>query len=308
MKLKTISELLDSYKSNNNKIFGEKLIFKGIEGKDVYNITAPFEDDGDLVIAGRVENRNCEQSKVKFFINRDGVWRPRANTVEFDLQDPFVTLIDGELIFGGVEIYPHPVIKGMLGYKTVFYRGQNINSLKKFTEGPEMMKDIRLVKLINGEIGVFTRPQGEAGRGGEIGFTKIKSLEELNSDVISMTPLLEGQFANGEWGGSNQIHILKNGLLGVLGHIACFDNEGNRHYYSMAFTFNANTKEASEIKIIAVRSDLPIGEAKRPDLKDVIFSGGLVRLKNGKAELYLGASDAEAYKVIIDDPFVEYER
>ncbi|HBF77939.1 MAG TPA: hypothetical protein DEF85_07350 [Clostridiaceae bacterium] len=308
MKLKTISELLDSYKSNNNKIFGEKLIFKGIEGKDVYNITAPFEDDGDLVIAGRVEDRNCEQSKVKFFINRDGVWIPRTNTVEFDLQDPFVTLIDSELIFGGVEIHPHPIIKGASGYKTVFYRGQNINSLKKFTEGPEMMKDIRLVKLINGEIGVFTRPQGEAGKRGKIGFTKIKSLEELNSDVISMTPLLEGQFADDEWGGPNQIHILENGLLGILGHIACFDNEGNRHYYSMVFAYNADTDEASEIKIIAARSDLPRGEAKRPDLEDVIFSGGLVRLKNGKAELYLGASDAEAYKAIIDDPFAEYER
>ncbi len=170
------------------------------------------------------------------------------------------------------------------------------------------MKDIRLVKLINGEIGVFTRPQGEAGKRGKIGFTKIKSLEELNSDVISMTPLLEGQFADDEWGGPNQIHILENGLLGILGHIACFDNEGNRHYYSMVFAYNADTDEASEIKIIAARSDLPRGEAKRPDLEDVIFSGGLVRLKNGKAELYLGASDAEAYKAIIDDPFAEYER
>jgi len=45
------------------------------------------------------------------------------------------------------------------------------------------------------------------------------------------------------------------------------------------------------------------GESKRPDLMDVVFSGGLVRDGQGKARLYAGISDAEAQVMTIDDPF-----
>ena len=55
--------------------------------------------------------------------------------------------------------------------------------------------------------------------------------------------------------------------------------------------------------IIATRSDFPSGESKRPDLQDVIFSGGLLRLEDGTAWLYAGLSDAEAARVLIADPF-----
>ena len=61
------------------------------------------------------------------------------------------------------------------------------------------------------------------------------------------------------------------------------------------------------MKIIAVRSDFPEGPAKRPDLVDVIFSGGLIRKDHGLADLYVGASDKEAYCIEITDPFIEIE-
>ena len=99
------------------------------------------------------------------FCRAGGVWVPRPNAPTFTLQDPFVTRIHGELIFGGVEIYPHPTIPGALGWRTNFYRGANIRELKQFTSGPNGMKDIRLVEMADGQIGVFTRPQGEWGRG-----------------------------------------------------------------------------------------------------------------------------------------------
>ena len=61
------------------------------------------------------------------------------------------------------------------------------------------------------------------------------------------------------------------------------------------------------MQIIATRADFPPGASKRPDLEDVIFSGGLVRLPDGKAWFYAGLSDAEAGRILIDDPFVDYE-
>lgn len=306
-RIKTSKELLLEFEEKHLNIRGEKLKFIGVQGKDVYNITAPFEDEGELIIAGRVESRDSEISEVMFFKYENGSWVKRENTIILSLQDPFVARINGELVLGGVEIYPHLSSKNTLGYRTAFYRGATINDLKKFTQGPEMMKDIRLVEVPDGKIAVFTRPQGEVGGRREIGFIIINKIDELNAAIIKKASLIQNQFNDEEWGGANELHILKNGLIGVLGHIASFDSIGNRHYYPMTFAFNIKTKEASAIKIIATRKNFPEGPYKRKDTIDVIFSGKIIRKENDKAELYCGVSDAEACKILIDDPFLEYE-
>ena len=306
-KVKTCNELLYEFEQKNNCYKGEKLNFTGVIERDVYNITAPFEDNGQNIIAGRVERRESEISDIVFFRYENENWIPLEGSISYRLQDPFITKIKGELIFGGTDVYPHPEIGGALGYKLTFYRGRNINCLKKFSEGPEMMKDIRLFEMDNGKIAVFTRPQGNVGGRGKIGFTIINDIDELSSDVINNANLIDKQFIDAEWGGANEIHRLKNGLLGVLGHVACFDKNMDRHYYSMVFAFNPKNLESTEIKIIAQRKNFSYGQYKRKDIMDVIFSGGIKRLDSKKAELYVGVSDAEAHKIIIDDPFIEYE-
>jgi hypothetical protein len=305
---KTCAMLLEEFQQAPQPVNPEKLIFKGGGDRDVYNISAPFEDEGELVIAGRVEPRDSEHSEVYFFVNRNGEWVPREGAPVFPLQDPFVTKIGGELIFGGVQIFPHPANEGTLGWRTVLYRGKNIADLKEFAKGPDGMKDLRLIELQDGSIGVITRPQGEKGGRGKIGFTRIPSLDDFTIEAVDEAPLLEGQFTDEEWGGANELHLLSNGLVGILGHIACFDNEGNRHYYPMAFALNPDTREFSDIELIATRSHFLEGAAKRPDLVDVVFSGGLVRKGDGTAVLYAGISDAEAQKITIVDPFIKYER
>jgi Protein of unknown function (DUF1861) len=305
---KTCAELVEIYLEKDQPVNPEKLTFTGVGERDVYNITAPFEDEGELVIAGRVEARDTEHSEVYFFVNRDGVWTPREGAPIFELQDPFVTRIAGDLVLGGVEIFPHPVNEGALGWRTVFYKGSSIEMLKQFFKGPDGMKDLRLTELKDGSVAVLTRPQGEKGGRGKIGFARIRSLENLTLDVIEEAPLLEGQFAEGEWGGANELHILSKGLIGVLGHIASFDEEGNRHYYPMVFALNPETGEHTEIQLIAIRDDFLAGVSKRPDLVDVVFSGGLVRKEDGTADFYAGISDAEAHKITIKDPFDQFEK
>ena len=300
--------LLEEYRQRSSTHKGDKgrkgykLQFTGVGGADVYNITAPFLDEGEFVIAGRVEARHTEYSQVRFFVERDGSWSPRPGSPVFDLQDPFVTFIGDELVFGGVEVFPHPTILNALGWRTRFYRGATIAALETFAVGPDGMKDIRLIAMENGKIGVFTRPQGEKGGRGTIGFTTVNSLEQLSIAVINDAPLLD-QFMPEEWGGANEIHLLEDGLLGVLGHIACFDAGGNRHYYPMVFGLNPDTLETTPMKLIATRADFPEGESKRPDLKDVVFSGGLQRLPKGKARFFAGISDVEAHVLEIDDPW-----
>jgi hypothetical protein len=54
-------------------------------------------------------------------------------------------------------------------------------------------------------------------------------------------------------------------------------------------------------------SNFPAGATKRPDLVDVIFSGGLVRNGGGSATLYAGLRDAEAGWITIPAPFLRFE-
>jgi hypothetical protein len=307
--VKSCSELLQGYYAANNQPYNaQKINFIQFLDKDIYNITAPFEDEGELVISGRVESRDSEQSEIYFFVQRDEQWVPREGMPVFGLQDPFYTRINGELIMGGVQTFPHPKIEHALSWRTVFYRGANIAQLEEFFQGPDQMKDLRLIEQQDGMIGVFTRPQGDKGGRGKIGYTQVRSLDDLTQAIVDNAPLLPNQFLDEEWGGCNEIHLLSNGLLGVLGHIACFDEQGDRHYYPMVFAYDPVSGAYSDIEIIAQRANFVDGPAKRPDLTDVVFSGGLVRHADGSADLYAGISDAEAHKITIADPFLKFER
>lgn len=165
------------------------------------------------------------------------------------------------------------------------------------------MKDLRLVELSEKEILVFTRPQGEVGGRGKIGTVIISKLEELTHEVIDSAVLLD-QFIDEEWGGVNAAYSLADGKIGILGHIASFDDAENRHYYSMTFTYDPETKEFSPMSLLATRSMFMPGEAKRPDLVDVVFSGGLTFNEVAQEiTLYVGISDSHAQKIVLANPF-----
>lgn len=301
-------ELLAVYRRRPGPQTSGRVRFGGVDGRDVYNIAAPFMLDGRQIIAGRVESRSTELSDVVFFRQTsDGVWVPLDGTpILHGLQDPTITYIRGRIVVGGVR-FPIELPGGERIWRMEFYCGESLRSLRLVFTGPDKMKDIRLSALPDGQVGIMTRPQGARGGRGTIGWTTVKSLDDVTAALIDEAPLLEGQFTPEEWGGCNELHVLKNGLLGVLGHIACFDDLGHRHYYPMAFVFDPVTARRSPVWIIAQRSDFPDGPAKRPDLVDVVFSGGLIRHGNGYATLYAGLSDAEAAWLRLPDPFAGYE-
>jgi len=285
---------------------GEKLQFKGVDGYDVYNISAPFYVGDRVFVTGRVEKTEAiADSQVMLFEKKDGDWCLENEQPKFKMEDGFATHIGDELIIGGVEVYPEPTKKDPehKGYRTIFYRGKDTTSLEQFAVGPDRMKDIRLVSLPSGKIGVFTRPQGEIGGKGKIGYMEIDSLDDLKKkDIFNNAEIIQDQFPEGEWGGANELHILPDGRIGVLGHIAYQDEKG-KHYYAMAFIYDPKTKSASPIEIIATRKNFPPGKAKSPELDDIIFPGGLIRNDDGTATLYAGLGDAETGKITIADPF-----
>ena len=299
-----------SYRIQN----AEKLEFDGTDGRDVYNPTALFKTrfrgKEVEVLLGRTEEPLKETGTESIFYAHSGkTWEAVPGAPKFQMQDPFFTHIGKELVVGGVETFDKG--DGTLGYRTVFFRdhGQGIEHLVRFAEGPNGMKDIRILSLGDGQILVLTRPQGDVGGRGKIGITTVKSLDELNADVLTAAPLLEGQFAEGEWGGANAAYLLPGGNVGVLGHIARYDEKGNRNYFPAAFVYNPKTKTATPMKIILERAALPGGlggktKRNKDDLRDVLFSGGLIRHADGTATLYVGAGDAEVWRVTIPDPFL----
>lgn len=303
------SELLCRFvNSGIQPLASGKIRFGGTGGDDVYNITAPFRFDGQMLIAGRVESRATEFSVLTLFRREaDGVWYPCPGAPAFEgLQDPCVTFIGGELVLGGVR-FPVPLADGRIIWRMEFFRGRRLDDLQRFLIGPDAMKDIRLGGLPDGRVAVFSRPQGEKGGRGKIGLAVVDSLDQLTSRVIEEAPLLAQQFLESEWGGANEAHLLRSGRLGVLGHIARFDDQENRHYYPMVFSVDPDTAEATPVRIFARRASFPDGPAKRPDLADVVFSGGLIRHWDGTATLFTGVSDAEAAWVRVPDPMLSLE-
>lgn len=286
------------FEMEETKVRGE-LVPLTVKGKDVYNPTGTFEWRGKTLMAARVEDRSTETgSRALFFTLVEGRWKPLENNRGFAMQDPFIAKIDEQLVLGGVEV------DGENGtYRTVFYIGQDIDKLEHLIYGPVGMKDIRLVQLQNGKIGVFTRPQGEKGGRGKIGFTVVDNLNKLNLTAMEGAELIENQFREGQWGGVNQAILLENGRIGILGHVAEFEADEGKRYSAMTFVFDPASRRSTPMCVIVTREDFPETQAKKKDLKHVVFPGGIVLKEGGLADIYVGLSDTSVGVIRLSNPW-----
>lgn len=299
----TIWELLENHRKNPCTGEAVRPVFKGVEGFDVYNPTAAFSYKGKKLLCARVEKRDSEVSQAVFFEETEkDVYQVIDGWMRYHLQDPCIAYVHGHYVLGGTEVFPNPENPDRICWRTVFYYGKELAHLTRLAEGPNGMKDVRLVEMKDGRIGIFTRPQGEKGGRGKIGFAAVDDFSEVTAKVMEEAPLLP-LFHEEEWGGVNEAFLLSDGRIGVLGHIACFEPEEVRHYFPMAFVFDPESRECENIRILAERKELLPGPSKRPDLQDVLFSGGLIP-EGQKALLYVGVSDCEVQYLTVQNPFL----
>ncbi len=292
-----------------------KVTFAGVEGYDVYNPSIPFTWDGKEYIFGRIERRSeWARSWVRLFEKTgEDAYRLVPDSMIYQLEDPYLAVIHGELVMGGTHVRNRAgVCETYYGY---FYKGTDLNDLYYYTTGPDYMKDIRLIEMKDGKIGVFSRPRGtqklkELGIESMIGFTTISSLDELTADVIENAPYIENLFEAGEWGGCNQVYLLDSGLLGVIGHKSYLapDETGLelQHYLNISFVFDPQSHRAMDVKIIGTRKCYPEGPCKKPNLADCVFTSGITLRPDGKVNLYTGLGDCEVGRIVIDNPFAGY--
>lgn len=310
---KPLKDQYEKFKKRHPNVKGEILKFKGVDGMDVYNPSVPFMSNGIETMACRVERRNSEHSLTMFFTKKQDVWTLIQDAPTFELQDPFVTFVDGELILGGVYVIWED--EKIINWRTDFYRGTSIYDLEYLTRGPMHMKDVRLLELPDGKIAIFSRPQGKCmiekyGCIAKIGINIVDSLDDISADTIDDATLLHDHFLSDEWGGCNQLFNLKNGLIGAIGHKSSKEViDGNEllHYYSMAFAIDPNTFKMTPCKVISCRECFPEGQSKKPRLRDVTFTSGIIRHDDGTATLYTGLNDCQVGKITTTDPLAEYE-
>lgn len=306
-------EQLAAFRTGQRAFPGELLRFEGAGDADIYNPSVPFAFDGEMVMAARVQGRSDERSETRFFVRSGEGWRARPVSPALALEDPSIAMIGGEILLSGVRVIRR---KGAItSWVTDFYRGKQLESLSRFAHGPPHMKDIRLVELPGGKIALFSRPQGPAvvaryGWLARIGFAVLDSIDDLGPRAIENARLLEGHFVPDEWGGCNQALLLRNGLVGVIGHKAYGEMKGGEHvlhYYAMAFVIDPRTRRMTDCRIICARDCFPEGPAREPRLKDIVFPAGITRNGDGAATLYAGLSDCAVGRVRIPDPFLEIE-
>jgi hypothetical protein len=304
MNREKIDTILEAYRRNKCVYATDKITFLGVD-ETVYNISRAFEWQGKTYILGRVEALDSELSRVMFFEKvTDNEYKLVDGVAFQDLQDPCVTVYNGELVVGGTHIDIED--EKIVSWNTTFYKGTDIFNMQRFADAPKKMKDVRFTAY-GDKIVVCTRPQGGVAGCGKIGVITVNSLDQITPATLEKAVLFDDLFGEKEWGGANELFVLENGWIAVLGHIARMSEGDVRHYYAMAFAFRPDTLAHTDVKIIAERADFKAGATKRPDLVDVLFSGGLVRHGDGKATLYTGTSDAEGHYIVIPDPFKEYE-
>ena len=308
--METIQELRKNYLLGQRAKQGELLRFQGVDNRDVYNCSVPFEYDGKTYILGRVEKRNeWANSMTLLFEKKEDIWQRALNFEPLPIEDPFITEINGEFVVGGTHVLKE---RGEVKtYYAYFYRGKDIFNLRYFTTGPEYMKDIRLVQLPRKKIGIFSRPRNDEikqifGYESQIGFCTIDSLDELDSKIIDSAKYIDGIFCKGEWGGVCQAFYLGNNLIGMIGH-QCYTEyiEGSEKavYLNTAYVIELSTGKLLSKKVIGQRSDYPQGESKIPGLSDCTFTSGMVYINKYEAELYSGLGDVSEGKIIIENPF-----
>jgi hypothetical protein len=248
----------------------------------------------------RIENRNDEFSSWSAVFHHYGEkdWKLDDGLPMLRVQDACVARIQHSLIVGGVRFLARS--RSFTYFQTVFWRGDSPSDLIEFARGPLQMKDIRLVELEDGRIGVFTRPMGgDAGRG-KVGYTEVDDLTGLTPEAMAAAEFLDIQPVDEHWWGTNAVYRLGDGKLGVLGHVAMFGSP-EKHYFPFACVFDHRERRILDgPHIIAERSAFPDFPSKRPDLEDVVFPACFDR---NRGLLYAGLSDSTVGMLPIDDPF-----
>ena len=301
----TMKEHKKAFEESKRVYESALLTFKGTDGYDVYNCSVPFFFKGKRHIYGRVEKREIwASSHVRLFEETSKDEFTAVPGFALELEDPYIQNIKGEWIFGVTHVRKDGDM--VLSYYGYFYRGTPVE-LTYFTMGPDFMKDIRVLELQDGRLGIFSRVRTKVEV--YVGFATVDSVDHLTTAAIAAAKPIDF-IKPGTWGGVNQPYLLTSGKVGCIGHTAYNDTKLSGEpltvYVNCAFIFDPVTHEIENVKVIGTKSCYPSCPAKRPHLEDCVFASGIVMREDGKCDLYSGLGDTCEGRITIDYPFEGY--
>ncbi len=220
--------------------------------------------------------------------------RPYYDGMELRGEDPALTRIKRRLASGAMEdiwllscVVPEPMVNKpneVATLKTRFYAGTDLDNLERVGDGPEWMKDIRIVTLdpSDTKLGVYGRLQPEPASG-NISYTTVSDLVHLTPRSILDAPYIdENLFPVGirKWGGVNDIIRIDPDTNLLIAHRAQYTEESDDHakrYEAIALKHILFSNIIIDLGVFATAKMFPNGKAKddsTTDLSDVVFPGG----------------------------------
>lgn len=304
---------------------GKVISVQGIGAKDGYN-PAFYQDENGQVLAFRCEARSSNSADPVSYRpsiafarpDKRGIWRLAKDIESFGMmEDPFLFYVgepgDKQLIFGGVWVRN---MHGAIVPRTEFYRGSSLEKLERIPFAViDNMKDVRFLQLPDGRLLICRRPWGDKYMRGRIALHVIDSLDDLvdlDKVELPLLALLDSCREESDWVGVNNMYLVAdkagNACVGLLGHVAFQDTEGDLHYAACTYTIPLSDLLSSKLhkacpQIIATRGCFEDGPAKAENLHDVVFPGSLQHLDSDRYRLWAGLSDARIGCIDLADPF-----
>ena len=270
----------------------------------VYNCSKPYRN----ILAVRQDPLNSECGCV-ILAKRHGEFWALTGPRILNAQDPSIMVVDGQpiLTYNKYEMDSQKKITSVHQYFCHLHSPD-----QPFAIGQTGAKGGRLMRRIKGRIPVMGRKQNWSVMRGQLTYTEIDSLDELE-DALKEAPIVQETTDNNSWVGANELIQLGRNTenIGVFLHIAELNEEflakgvELKSYYAAVGIFNLAEQRMIEMEIILDAEDLPFTKYTKMDqLRNVIYPGGLVPDKKtpGVYTMYGGANDFLCFrkKVSID--------
>ncbi|HET8670982.1 MAG TPA: DUF1861 family protein [Candidatus Saccharimonadales bacterium] len=289
---------------------------------------------GNLLLARLEEFEDEVSSEARVFSLEGSVLRLVDGTPRFrGIQDPyylgtFRDPVDESRpyhVIGGVAITIDGVTGLITNWQDVNYRyKKSIDEVVQngwpvpFLRSAPCSKDLRYTQL-DDCIAACPRPQGEFGGIGRVGFFRTRDISTLQGDLLRYfanadeSTLVPDIFEEDEWGGINQMIPQPDGTIFVVGHKARrIATLGGVMLRYRAFSSVLDPESGKLLYPIEEFDITPhqFGDVtpKRPELDDVVFTGGVSPLNATTALFIGGIKDAAVAMKVIPNPVPGYSQ
>lgn len=294
-----IKDLLFDFRHKaKSEIQTNEVSFVGKDANQILSTTASFEINQETFMIASIKDSNQFSKLVLLKKDTGFLYHVEEDLNIFNVNYPHLAMIHNQYVLEGVLRIDEN------NKQSCLYVGPNLKSLELKVVFPPFIKSVRVFEYSN-KIHAFYTVSGQNYGTGKIAHAAYNSFDEMKQSSFNNIQVFSNHFISGESGGINDIHILQNGLIGIVGHITYTDSYDTEHSYPCAFAFNIDNNKSTKLKIILEKSSLNLSSTKKY-FTDKIHTSGLIRRANNRASLYI-ETDQKIYSIIFDDPFVEFE-